>query len=342
MSLLLAVAAVLGAQAAPEPSDKVVILKRKAHTWSFAQMPERRTEEGLYPSMIWASWVATDPRVPRDPQRVFERPSETLMVELFEPGKRYGTNDGAELASAREHGLLELAQAILTRFCEFDLDFPGGRWEDLAGLLKERLIAAYAKQIPDFLKPHFPAAIDVDVSVPTDYVVRYPALHSMGLTLADLRLFRMAPVLEVQLEPAPRIARQEDGSASLYMEQRQNLSRWVLSDGNRIEGGGLEVAFFNLLERPGASGAEDVVALFEMAWKARGAPVFAQVKYHPETRTIMLRATPDEIASARRAFASLTGRPAPVEPGSTGNPFDAITRSLQAIVELLEAQKKGK
>lgn len=342
MSLMLAVAVVLGVQAPPVPSDKVVTLKRKAHTWSFAQIPERRSTESLHPPMIWAAWVVTDPRVPQDPQQVFERPSETVVVELFDPGKRYGEQDGVELASVREHGLHELAQAMLTRFFEFDLEFPGGSWEELASLLKERLVAAYAKQIPDFLKPHFPAAIDIDVSVPADYAIRYPALHGKGLTLAALRIFRMAPVLEVRREPVPRIARQEDGSASLHMEQTHDRSRWVLSDGNRIEGSGLEIAFFNLLERPGASGAEDVVALFEMAWKARGAPVFAQVKYHPETKTIMIRATPEEIASARRAFASLTGRPAPVELSSSGNPFDAINRSLQAIVELLQTQKKDK
>ena len=139
----------------------------------------------------------------------------------------------------------------------------------------------------------------------------------------------------------PRIHRSKSGEVNVTMESEPVLGRWNLSDGHQVTPEDLQVAFFNLAERPGLPRAEDVVALFELAWKARGKPVFARVKYHPETKTIMLQATAEEIGAARRAFASLTGRPLPAEPTINPNPFDGITETLQKIAELIEKQSEG-
>jgi hypothetical protein len=116
------------------------------------------------------------------------------------------------------------------------------------------------------------------------------------------------------------------------------LGRWKLSDGFQAAPE-LQVAFFNLGERPGVR-ENDVVALFEMAWKAPGAPIFARVKFHPETKTIMLQATAEEILAAQRAFASLSGRPLAADTVVSQNPFDTINGTLQKIAELMEEQGK--
>src|SRR5262245_50937755 len=122
------------------------------------------------------------------------------------------------------------------------------------------------------------------------------------------------------------------------MDLTPSSKQFALKDGNALDA--LDVSFFHLGTKPVLPGADHVVALFEMAWKARGGPIFAKVKYHPETRTLMVQGTAEELASADKVFATLTGRPAPVTPSS--NPFDSINETLQKIAELIEKQTAEK
>ena len=55
--------------------------------------------------------------------------------------------------------IAELTKALLLRFFEFDLEFPGGSWDELGRAIRERLIAAYAQQKPEFLKAELPDAL---------------------------------------------------------------------------------------------------------------------------------------------------------------------------------------
>ena len=115
----------------------------------------------------------------------------------------------------------------------------------------------------------------------------------------------------------------------------------MLSDGNALGAQDtLDVAFFHLGSKANLPGADHVVALFEMAWKARGGPLYAKVKYHPETKTLMVQGTQEELFAADKVFATLTGRPAPIE--SSANPFDILSGHLEKIAELIQKQTEGK
>lgn len=337
--------ALLCAQAAPpaNQAEDVVTLKRKSFTWSFARIPERRMkaddgQEYDLPAQLFAAYTPLDPKSTPPPTSgsPFVLGPDVLIVDFFLPGKRYLEEDPASLPGVTQELLSDVSKAMLERFFEFDLDFPGGSWDDLGRMIKERLAAAYAPQLPEFLKAHFPAKIEIEITTTPEVQVRYPACQAKSITLAQLHGFGLAPVVDVRREAAPRVVRDKDGQVKFEMDSKPLLHQWNLSDGHRVDVEALEIAFFNLGERPGLPRPEDVVALFEMAWKAHGKPVFARVKYHPETKSIMLRAKPEEIAQAQRAYASLTGRPA--QPEVSENPFDNITETLKKIAELLEAR----
>ncbi|HEX7899535.1 MAG TPA: hypothetical protein VF950_17335 [Planctomycetota bacterium] len=337
------VLAALCAQA--NQADAVVTVKKKASTWSFAALPERRVKrEDLEfddPARLLVAWTITHPKGLSAAQPFLAvSGQDVLTVDFYQPGKRYEDKEtaAAMLASGSRDQLLEVAQAMLERYFEFDLDFPGGSWDELAPKIKERLTAAYAQQLPELLKARFPAKIDIEVVTREDVAVRYPALQAKAVTLGQLRDIGFTPALAARQESALQASKDKAGNLQVGLVTESLLGQWVLSDSHPVTPESLEVAFFNLNERPGLPRAEDVVALFELAWKARSKPIFANVKYHPETKTIMLRATPEEVGFARRAFATLTGRPL-VEPTVSANPFDGITETLQKIAELLEKQK---
>jgi hypothetical protein len=335
----------LAALAPLQEKESVVTIKRKASVWTFAKVPGGKrveeTEEGGKPKKVE---YEAPPRLialwepqRNAPQNVFSASGTELAVDLWEPGKEYPHTQMtlAELAADTRQRLSELLHALLEAFVEFDLNVPAGSWEDVGRVLLDRLAAAYAEQRPEILRPYLPEKITFDLLTPPDYSVRYPAFLTSGVTLSQLRTFGLKPKIAPRQEAVPTLTRQPSGEFQLEMNPQPTLARWTLSDAWSEEGITLDVAFFNLGEKPGLPKAEDVVALFEMAWRAGSGPLFARVKYHPETKTLMIQARAEEIEAAQRAFASLTGKKA-APPISTLNPFDNLQTSLEKIAELLE------
>jgi hypothetical protein len=268
--------------------------------------------------------------------------SQSNKVSLYREGKHYADFPGttAELLATTRGELNDLQKAMLEEFYQFDLDFPGGSWEELAKLIRERLAAAYQVQFPDLLKPFLPAKVEIELSSKPGHGARYPAIQAKSVSLAVLRAFGPGPLVEGKTESTPRLSEREDKTIGLVLDVHQSLANLVLSDGNALAPESLEVAFFHLGSKSTLPGADHVVALFEMAWKARVGPLYAKVKYHPETKTLMVQGTSDEIQAADKVYATVTGRQAPIEPSA--NPFDAITQSLQKIAELIEKQSAEK
>lgn len=328
-----------------QEKESVVTIKRKTSIWTFAKVPGgRRIEESEEQGKIRKLEYEAPPRLMVlwearriAPQNPFAFQGAPLNVDLWEPGKDYPHTQStpAALAAETRQRLAELLQALLEEFVEFDLNVPAGGWEDVGRAILDRLAAAYAEQRPEILRPYLPEKITFDLIALPDYSVRYPAVLTSGVTLSQLRTFGFKPKLAPQMEAVPALARDKYGNFSLDMNSQPALARWSLSDAWAEEGVTLGVAFFNLGEKPGLPKAEDVVALFDMAWKTGAGPLFARVKYHPETKTLMVRAREEEIEAARRAFDSLTGKKT-APPVSTLNPFDNLQNSLEKIAELLE------
>lgn len=329
------------------PADPVVTIRKKNAAWTFAKTAENRAKLRLengrekeldVPARLYVAWTGQDlPRAANNPFAA-QAESSTLIVSFYRPGKDYG-DESADHEAMTHDALIEVEEALATSFVEFDLDFPGGSWEDLAKVLQEKLSAAWPEQLPDMLKPHLPAKLDIAVSTPPGYVVRYPAVQAKSVSLARLRFFGLAPEIQVRTESVSRFTKGGDLSPIIEVIERKTPGRLRLSDANRSVGApeALQITFFNLASKTSKlPRAEDVVALFELAWKAKAGPLFARVKYHPETQTILLQGTLDEIHAAQTAFNSLVGRPAPSDP--TRNPLDGLQQSLDAITELLRAQ----
>ena len=342
MTILVLSAILATSQAAPQ--ERVVTVQKKSSKWSFAVIPEHKMKEKNQefdvPAQIVVAWYGPIMKSVNP----FELDAQLLTVEFYQAGKRYQDEDTAEyhrINGSRE-ALAEVAKALLEHFFEFDIDFPGGAWEDLAKVLKERLAAAYGQQLPEPLKAHLPAKIEIEAPTRSDIPVRYPAIQAQAITLAQLRRFGILPKLDTRMESALRTFRNPSGRIESVMVSDQVLGQWILTDDHKVTPDSLVDAFFNLGERPGLPKAEDVVALFEMAWKVQARPIYARVKYHPETKSILLRGTPEEVVAAQRAYASLTGRPLPAEPALSENPFDNITETLKKIAELIEKQSEGK
>lgn len=346
--MIAVLAALLLQQPAPEPA---VTVRKKTATWTFAFAPEgrakvqdgARVKEIDVPARLYVAWTGGEPEKPGT-SPFTPPPSTSGKLDLPFPraDKDYG---GADYEFIAREMRVEIEEALATSFVEFDLDFPGGSWDDLAKVLQEKVSAAWPEQLPEILKAHFPARLDISVLSRPGYVVRYPAIQAKSVSLARLRAFGLAPELEARTEAVSKVHKDPAQGPYLDVEERKTSGRLQLSDGNRHRGETemLQIAFFNLVDkgvklpRP-----EDVVALFELAWKARGGPVFARVKYHPETQTLLLQATPEEVQAAQAAFASLVGRPAPADPSR--NPFDALNENLKSIEQLLRerAEKKDK
>jgi hypothetical protein len=332
-----------------QDADGIVTIKRKGATWSFKVLPEGRkkavVEENVVefdvPQRLFAAWAVEEP-IPGPGSNPFQNPFESsgTTVLFFREGKRYPDYQGepADLKAQTAQHLADLQRSMIEGFYQFDFDFPGGTWEELARLLRDRLAAAYEQQFPEILKPFLPAKVDIDISSQKAHYARYPAIQAKSVSLAMLRLFGPGPLVEAKVDSMPRLVRQEDQSLTFVMDTTPSTRQFVLKDGNALDT--LDVSFFHLGAKPALPGADHVVALFEMAWKARGKPIFAKVKYHPETRTLMVQGTYEELQSADKVFATLTGRPAPVEPSA--NPFDTITETLQKIAELIEKQTAEK
>jgi hypothetical protein len=354
-TIILAIAAPALAWAAPQQApDGIVQIRKKGSTWYFKVLPEERRKSVVDEkevdidipqrlSVVWAPDEAYAPLRGQGSLFAFPGNSDTKTVNLYREGKRYGmevTQDIAELKNLTRDELAELQKSMMEEFYQFDLEFPGGSWEELAKLLRERLAAAYEQQIPDLLKPYLPAKVEIDLSTKAAQHARYPAIQGKNLTLALLRAFGPGPIVEGKTESTPRVVQREDNGLQLVMDVSRSLARLVLSDRNALGSDEpLDVAFFHLGTKPNLAGA-DVVALFEMAWKARIGPLYAKVKYHPETKTLMVQGTQDELFAADKVFATLTGRPAPVAPSS--NPFDSLNETLNKIAELLHKQVEDK
>lgn len=334
--------AVLLALLVQQPQDPVVIQK-KGSAWTFALTPEARGKvrnpdgtEGRreldIPAQLLVAFEGGAPTAPGAPFLLLNNPTR---VAFYKPGKDYEDQVGDRPELATRYQLAELQETMAAIFFEFDLDFPGGTWEELAKALRDQLSAAYAAQLPEIVKPFLPAKVEIHAAV--SHPVRYPAIQAKSISLAGLRAFGVTAQISCGTESVPR----RDG-ADILLESRKVLHRWTLVDANAPAGdpATLGVAFFSLAGKTPLPRAEDVVALFELAWKARGGPIFARVKYHPETKTILLQGTSDEILAAQRAFATLAGRPEPND--ASRNPFDSLKDSLDAIAELLREQAKDK
>jgi hypothetical protein len=265
--------------------------------------------------------------------------NESTTVSFYREGKSYPEPGSSLLSQSREE-LAALQKSLVEQFYQFDLDFPGGAWEELAKILRDRLAAAYEQQFPDILKPYLPGKVEIEISSKPGEHARYPAIQAKGVTLAMLRRFGPGPWIDGKIESLPRLTEQPDKSIELVMDVTRSISKLVLTDGNALNPGTLETAFFHLGSKASLPGADHVVALFELAWKARGVPLYSKVKYHPETKTLMVQGVAEEIQAADKVFATLTGRPAPVERST--NPFDDITQTLQKIAELIEKQTAEK
>lgn len=343
------------AWASPQQADDgIVTIRKKASTWSFKVFPETRKKllienkevETDVPKELHIAWAIDEPYAPlKNNAGAFAtlgEPSESRVVHFFQEGKKYEPWDlsPAKLAEYTRDELSAIQNLMVEEFYQFDLDFPGGTWEELARLLRERLGAAYEQQFPEILKPYLPARAEIEVSSKTA-IARYPAIQAKGVTLAMLRSFGPGPVVEGKVESATRVAERTDRNTELVIEVRKSLSRLVLTDVHALKSmEGLQVAFFHLGSKPSLPGADHVVALFEMAWKARGGPLYAKVKFHPETRTLMVQGTDEEIQAADKVFSTLTGRPVRAE--VSANPFDNITQTLEKIAELIEKQNAKK
>jgi hypothetical protein len=355
-TIVLGIAAPALAWAAPQQApDGIVTIRKRASTWSFKITPEGRKKitveekdvETDVPQVLQAVWAIDEPYVvPRKPGGNFfvvNYPTDSRKVPFFREGKRYVDygDSAAGLQMATREALNDLQKAMVEEFYQVDVDFPGGAWDDLARLLRDRLAAAYEQQLPEILKPYLPAKIELEVSSKSAQHARYPAFQAKGVTLAMIRSFGPSPLVEGKTESTPRIVEKEDKSIELIMDTTKSSKQLILTDSNALGAqDALEVAFFHLGSKPTLPGADHVVALFEMAWKTRSGPLYAKVKYHPETKTLMVQGTYDEIQAADQVFATLTGRPKPIE--TSANPFDAITQSLQKIAELIQKQTEEK
>jgi hypothetical protein len=346
--LVLGIAAPAASQTAPSQApDGVVTIRKKGSTWSFKVVPEGRKTivvdgkevEIDVPQTLHVAYAADEPHA--EPIIGSNHATFTVTAEnesrtayLYREGKRY---QGLLIDPTGEE-LNGIQKVLLEQFYQFDLDFPGGSWEELAKLLRDRLAAAYEQQFPEFLKPFLPAKVDIEISPDTAHHARYPAIQARSVTLALLRRFGPGPLVDGKNDSVPRVVEKGDKGIELVMDIRKSLSHHVLLDHNTLVE--LEVAFYNLGSKAGLPGADHVVALFELAWKARGGPLFAKVKYHPETKTLMVQGTSEELAAGDKVFATLTGNPAPVEP--TANPFESINQHLQKIAELIKKQTETK
>jgi hypothetical protein len=357
-TLVLGIAAPAAAWAVPQQTPEgVVTLRKKGSTWYFKVTPEGRKKitiddkevEVDIPQVIHGVWAVDEPYAPvRGPTTAtFSVPdtNEAMKVSIYRQGKRYPEllDDTSELLTRTREQLSMLQKSMLEGFYQFDLDFPGGSWEELARLLRDQLSAAYEKQLPEILKPFYPAKIEVEISSKSAQHARYPAIQAKSVSLLMLRGSGPAPFIEGKTETMPRVVENEDKSLDLVIDVGKSSKQFVLADSNAlVSQETLEVAFFSLGSKSTLPGADHVVALFEMAWKARGGPLYAKVKYHPETKTLMVQGTFDEIQSADKVFATLTGRSAPIE--TSANPFDTLNSHLQRITELIQKQidEKGK
>jgi hypothetical protein len=357
-TLLLGIAVPSAAMASPQQAPEgVVTVRKRGSTWYFRVNPEGHKKMTIddkeveidVPPVIHAVWALDEPYAPlRGPNAntvLVSEMNEARRVTLYRPGKRYpeNLNDSSELVARTQEQLSGLQKDMLEGFYQFDLDFPGGSWEELAALLRDQLTLAYEKQLPPILKPFYPAKVEVEISSKSAQHARYPAIQAKSVSLAMLRSFGPAPFIEGKTESTPSVVESEDKSLELVINVGKSSKQLVLADANAlVSPDSLEVAFFHLGSKSTLPGADHVVALFEMAWKARGGPLYAKVKFHPETKTLMVQGTYDEIQSADKVFATLTGRSAPIE--ASANPFDALNAHLQRIAELIKKQieEKGK
>jgi hypothetical protein len=341
---------------AQETPEGVVSIKKRASAWSFKVAPEGRKKimingkevETDDPQRLYVAWAVDGPYPPQNPAvsgATFTFTSDSRVIHFFREGKQYADlkEDSSTLLARTGEELSDLQHRLVEEFYQFDLDFAGGSWEELAQLLRDRLVVAYQEQFPPILKPFLPAKVEIEISANQGVHARYPAIKAKAITLALLRASGPRALIGGKAEYVPRMVESVQGEKKgqeLIMEVHESLGRLVLSDGNATQVTAGEIAFYYLGSKPGLPAADHVVALFEMAWKAQEGPLFAKVKYHPETQTLMVQGTSEEIQAADRAFATLTGRPIPVEP--TGNPFDALNQHLSKIAELLEKQAAEK
>jgi len=337
---------------AQQASDGIVTVRKKGSIWSFKVTPERRGKlvveekevETDIPQRLHVAWALEEPYAQPRNNNIFviSGTCDSKSVHFFREGKEYAEDrsDWPRLQSRTRDELSGLQKSLVEEFYQFDLDFPGGGWDELAKLIRERLTSACEQQFPDLLKPFLPGKVEIEISSKPKSHARYPAIQAKGVTLAMLRSFGPGPLVEGKTESIPRLAEQADKSVELTLDVNRSLAKLVLFDGNALDPDSLEVAFFHLGSKSTLPGADHVVALFEMAWKAKGAPLYAKVKYHPETKTLMVQGTSEEIQAADKVFATLTGRPSPVEPNA--NPFDTIHQTLERIAELLKKQSEEK
>jgi hypothetical protein len=160
-----------------QDADGIVTIKRKGATWSFKVLPEGRkkavVEENVVefdvPQRLFAAWAVEEP-IPGPGSNPFQNPFESsgTTVLFFREGKRYPDYQGepADLKAQTAQHLADLQRSMIEGFYQFDFDFPGGTWEELARLLRDRLAAAYEQQFPEILKPFLPAKVDIDLSSP--------------------------------------------------------------------------------------------------------------------------------------------------------------------------------
>jgi hypothetical protein len=355
-TIILGIALPAAAGAAPQQApDGIVTIRKKGSAWSFKIVPEGRKKvvvdekelETDVPQMLHVAYAIDEPYAPISPPPgsstfVLTEPNGSRTISMFREGKRYADQASAlpDLLNQTRDEWSELQRLMVEEFYQFDLDFPGGGWEELSKLLRERLTAAYEQQFPEILKPYLPAKVEIEISAKPGQNARYPAIQAKAVTLARLRSFGPAPQVEGKAESTPRVSEREDKRIELVMDVTKSTTQLMMTDGNAIKAGALDVAFFHLGSKPNLPGADHVVALFEMAWKTRGVPIYAKVKYHPETKTLMVQGVFDEIQAADKVFATLTGRPAPIE--SSANPFDVLNGHLERIAELLKKQAEDK
>lgn len=225
---------------------------------------------------------------------------------------------------------LTWSQAYLAYFIQADLDFPGGTLEQLAAELNRRLPLAYEKQMPESLRKFLPPKIAIVAEHYLQPSPRFDGLRCENTALGALPLFS-ALSLRTTFAEDPTTPMKTGDSTTVSREPIGLIFHLGIQVINNHVTPPFTVEYYNLRNlssqswKGKAPGASDIAALFEIGWRMQLPMVWATTRYHPETDTMIVRGTNEEISIADAAFFTLTGK----DPIS--NPFADLQHKLDEI-----------
>ncbi|MEW6354702.1 MAG: hypothetical protein AB1696_00110 [Planctomycetota bacterium] len=216
----------------------------------------------------------------------------------------------------------------------FDVDFAGGTAEAFLQHLRERLLNAYAKTPAD-LHPFLPEEpLSIRTKCPTKVVLQFPAIKAQAVSMTDL-----ADTILPEIGEEIGVYLLFEGiipDVAIEQGEPPCPHQWRLS----LDDGGIyrEVAAYNLSALPGKMSSNDVMAAFDAGWKITGNVIAVSVKFHEQTKTLILCGSDAEIDIADKIYSALKGE----SRTQHGGALEELLQELRDLRAELQASRSAK